>query len=126
MNTHINPPGYPVHPFYSQAVEAKAATRTLYVAGQIGVGADGTFPADIAGQTSNALANLVNVLAAADMTPADVVKFTIYLTDAANMDAFGAAAAPGLPQPPPAATMIIVKALASPEMLVEIEAIAAR
>lgn len=126
MITHINPPGYPVHPFYSQAVEARAATRTLYVAGQIGVGADGTFPPDIAGQARNAVANLVNVLAAADMTPADVVKFTIYLTDAANMDAFGAAAAPGLPQPPPAATMIIVKGLASPEMLVEIEAIAAR
>ena len=126
MKTHINPPGYPVHPFYSQAVEVKAPARILYVAGQIGVGADGAFPADIAGQTKNALTNLVNVLAAADMTPADIVKFTIFLTDAANMDGFGAAAAASLPQPPPAATMVIVKALADPQMLVEIEAVAAR
>ena len=61
MNTAINPPGYPVHPFYSQAVEAREASRTLYVAGQVGVGPDGTIPNDIGGQTSNALANLVNV-----------------------------------------------------------------
>ena len=126
MNTAINPPGYPVHPFYSQAVEAREASRTLYVAGQVGVGPDGTIPGDIGGQTSNALANLVNVLAAADMTPADIVKFTIYLTEAANLDAFGTAAAPSLPQPPPPATLVVVKALASPEMLVEIEAIAVR
>jgi enamine deaminase RidA (YjgF/YER057c/UK114 family) len=115
--------GYPVHPFYSQAVEVKTPERTLYVAGQIGVG---SFPSGIAAQTANALNNLVNVLAAADMTPADIAKFTIFLTDADNVDAFGAAAAAALPQPPPAATMVIVKGLAAPEILVEIEAVAAR
>jgi enamine deaminase RidA (YjgF/YER057c/UK114 family) len=126
MNTAVNPPGYPVHPFYSQAIESKAANRMLFVAGQIGIGPDGMFPADIAGQAKNAFANMLNVLAAADMAVTDVVKVTIYLTDAANIEGFGAATAAGLPQPPPAATMVIVKALASPEMLVEIEAIAVK
>lgn len=126
MNRPINPPGYPVHPFYSQAVETRAAERMLFVAGQVGVGPDGIIPADVAGQARNAVANLANVLAAAGMATADIVKVTIYLTDAADIDAFGTAAAPGLPQPPPAATLVVVKALAAPEMLVEIEAIAVR
>lgn len=126
MNTAINPPGYPVHPFYSQAVEAKAATRTLYVSGQYGIGADGNIPADIESQTRNALGNMVAVLAAAGMTPADVVKFTIYLTDPADMEAFIATASESLPQPPPASTLLIVKTLAAPPMRIEIEAIAAQ
>ena len=124
MNKPVNPPGYPVHPFYSQAVESTAAQRMLFIAGQVGVGPDGTIPADITGQTMNALNNLSAVLAAGGMTSSDIVKFTIFLTDAAHVDAFGAAAAASLPQPPPAATMIIVKGLAAPDMLVEIEAIA--
>jgi len=126
MNKPVNPPGYPVHPFYSQAVESTAAQRMLFIAGQVGVGPDGTMPADIGDQTRNALGNLAAVLAAGDMTSSDIVKFTIFLTDAAHIDAFGAAAGASLPQPPPAATMIIVKGLAAPGMLVEIEAIAAR
>lgn len=126
MNRPINPPGYPVQPFYSQAVETRAAERMLFVAGQVGVGPEGIIPADVAGQARNAVANLANVLAAGGMATTDIVKVTIYLTDAADIDAFGTAAAPGLPQPPPAATLVVVKALAAPEMLVEIEAIAVR
>lgn len=126
MKTHINPPGYPVHPFYSQAVEVKSPERTLYVAGQYGIGADGNIPADVERQTQNSLANMVAVLAAAGMTAADVVKYTIFLTDPADMDAFIAAASESLPQPPPATTLVIVKALAAPQMRIEIEAVAAR
>ena len=124
MKTHINPPGYPVHPFYSQAVEVKAANRTVYVSGQYGVGTDGTIPDDVASQTRNSLANMVNVLAASGMTPADVAKYTIFLTDPADMDAFIAAASESLPKPPPATTLVFVKALAAPNMRIEIEAIA--
>ena len=31
---------------YTQAVEVTAATRTLYISGQVGVAADGSIPAD--------------------------------------------------------------------------------
>ena len=124
MRTHINPPGFPVSPAYSHAVEVRAASRTVYVSGQVGIGPDGRLGNGIGEQAIAAVANLNAVLAAAGMTAADIVKATIYLTDAANMEGFVAAAGPGLPQPPPATTLIIVKGLASPEMLVEIEAIA--
>ncbi len=124
MRAHINPPGFPVSPAYSHAVEVKAPGRTVYVSGQVGIGADGRLGNGVGEQAVAAVANLNAVLAAAGMTASDIVKTTIYLTDAANMEGFVAAAGPGLPQPPPATTLVIVKALAAPDMLVEIEAIA--
>lgn len=60
------------------------------------------------------------------MGPSDIVKTTIFLTDEANFEGFAAAAAPLLTQPPAATTLVYVRALASPALLVEIEAVAAR
>ena len=83
MNKPVNPPGYPVHPFYSQAVESTAAQRMLFIAGQVGVGADGTIPADITGQTMNALNNLSAVLTAGGMTSSDT-RLVVSLTSCAE------------------------------------------
>lgn len=124
MQTPINPPGFPVSPAYSHAVETRGTQRMLFVSGQVGVGPDGNVPSGIAAQAQAAVANLNAVLAAAGMTNENIVKTTIFLTDPANMQGFIEAAGPTLPQPPPAATLLIVKGLASPELLVEIEAIA--
>ena len=54
------------------------------------------------------------------------MKMTIYLTDPANVRPFMGSMAGSLPELPPATTLLIVQGLASPELLVEIEAIAAR
>ena len=66
----------------------------------------------------------ISVLAEAGMSNANIAKLTIYLTDAANVPGFVEAAAGTLPATPPATTLLIVKALAAPELLVEVEAIA--
>ncbi len=60
------------------------------------------------------------------MTPSDLVKLTIYLTDPEDVGPFMAAAGGSLPQPPPATTLLLVAGLAAPELKVEIEAVAAR
>ena len=120
----LNPAGVPASPAYSQGVLATGAQRTLYISGQVGVDARGNVGADIGAQALQAVANLNAVLAEAGMTAANLAKLTIYLTDEALIPGFVQAAGATLPSPPPATTMLIVKALAAPPLLVEIEAIA--
>jgi enamine deaminase RidA (YjgF/YER057c/UK114 family) len=114
---------------FSQAVELSGVERVLVCSGQSAVGPDGSPPAsdDMATQIRDTVANIVTVLEAGDMTVADVVKVTLYTTD---VDAFLAAYAdevvPVLGSNLPASTLIGVTRLAFPEMLVEIEVIAAR
>lgn len=126
MTRKFNPEGMTPPPFYSHGVEVQAGARMVFVSGQVGVRRDGTVADGIGEQAAVAIENLTAVLAAGGMTPADIVKSTIYLTDEANFEGFTVAAAPLLVQPPAATTLVYVKALASPSLLVEIEAVAAR
>lgn len=126
MLEHINPQSIPASPFYSHGVVVTAPRRTLYTAGQVGVGADGVPASGMQAQAAQAIANLKAILAAADMTVSDVVKLTIFLTDEALVGEFMAAGASLLASPPAATTLLFVKALASPDLLIEIEAVAAK
>ncbi|MCC7268645.1 MAG: RidA family protein [Caulobacteraceae bacterium] len=125
MPAAINFSDRPAHPAYSQAMEVKAPSRTLYISGQVGAGADGVVPPGVGEQARIAVANLNAVLAEAGMSNADLAKLTIYLTDPADLPAFFAGAAGTLPSPPPAITLLIVQGLSDPALKVEIEAIAA-
>jgi 2-iminobutanoate/2-iminopropanoate deaminase len=121
----VNRPGVPPMPTYSQGMVA-TGSRTLYVSGQVAVGsarADG-----IAAQAEVAFENLRLVLSAADMTMADVAKLTVFLTDEADIPGFMAVytARSSTSLPPPAVTLVVVKALAAPQYRVEVEAIAVR
>lgn len=81
MLTMINPPGYPVSPSYSQAMEVRAAERLLLISGQVGVDANGHVGQGIGEQSLIAVANLNAVLATAGMDMSNLAKVTIYLTD---------------------------------------------
>jgi enamine deaminase RidA (YjgF/YER057c/UK114 family) len=124
--TAINPSTTPNSPFYSQGMEVSDAGSLVFVSGQVGMAADGTVPAGVEAQAVQAVANLNAVLGEAGLTSADLVKQTIYLTDPADVGPFMGAVAGSLPSPPPATTLLIVHGLASPELRVEIEAVAAR
>jgi 2-iminobutanoate/2-iminopropanoate deaminase len=126
MKRALNPADVPASPYYSQGVELTDITRTVHVSGQVGVAPDGSVREGIAEQARQAVANLNAVLAEGDLEPADIAKMTIYLTDPADVGPFMEAAGPLLPPEPPATTLLIVQALGSPELLVEIEAVAAR
>jgi 2-iminobutanoate/2-iminopropanoate deaminase len=54
----------------------------------------------------------------------NLAKVTIYLTDESLLPGFMEAAGGALPSHPPTTTLLVVKALAAPPLLVEIEAIA--
>jgi 2-iminobutanoate/2-iminopropanoate deaminase len=122
----VNPSTVPASPYYSQGAEVRGAERLLFVSGQVGVDSEGAVLEGVEAQSRQAVANLGAVLAEAGMSVDDLAKMTIYLTDPSDVPAFMAAAGGALPTPPPATTLLLVHQLASPELLVEIEAVAAR
>lgn len=119
-----NLPHLPMPTGYSHAIEANATNRVLYIAGQVGRGLDGRIPPGIGDQTRNVIDNLHVLLTQANMTMKNVVKFTVFLTDEALLPEFTAIWYAALPDPPPAVTGVIAKALVHPSLLVEIEGIA--
>lgn len=123
----INPPALPVPIGYSQVV-ASSGSRTVYIAGQVAVDAIGNVvaPGDVVGQASRAFANVRSAVTAAGGTVADIVKVTWYVVGyrpellpalaVARRDIFG--------NHEPASTLVGVAALANPQYLVEVDAIA--
>jgi 2-iminobutanoate/2-iminopropanoate deaminase len=124
-NTALNPTTVPGSPFYSQGIDVRDAGRLVFVSGQVGMTPTGEVPEGIEAQAVQAVANLNAVLEEAGLTSASLVKVTIYLTDPADVGPFMGATGGTLPDPPPATTLLIVNGLASPELRVEIEGIAA-
>lgn len=97
--------------------------------GQTAMGPDGSLPAssDMGEQVTVALDNVITVLADAGMTPANIVKSTIFTTDVdAIIEVLAPAAQKILGSSLPASTLIGVPRLAFAELKVEIEVLAAR
>ena len=98
----------------------------IFVSGQVGVGADGLVSGGIREQVRQTFANLEIVLKAGGASLADVMKITCFLVRESDYKAYAEERAKAFPQnAQPASSTIIVKALAKPEFLVEIEAVAA-
>jgi enamine deaminase RidA (YjgF/YER057c/UK114 family) len=111
---------------YSHAVEVPPNARWLYVSGQLGIAPDGTVPGSCAEQAEACFANLLAILAEGGMGAGDLVRLNTYLTDAADRAAYMAVRDRHVAAPPPASTLLVVRALARPEFKIEIEAIAAQ
>lgn len=98
---------------------------TLYTAGQVGVDpVTRATPEGVRAQTRQVLLNLRAVLALAGADLSHVVKTTVFLTDMADFAEFNEAYREFFPTDPPARSTVGVAALARPELVVEIEAIA--
>jgi enamine deaminase RidA (YjgF/YER057c/UK114 family) len=125
---HPRPEGLLHNPGFSQVVAA-SGKRTIYTAGQVSIDERGALvgPGDLAAQTAQVMRNVGLALAAAGASYADVVKITTYVVNYEPEDRaiVGMARAPFFANgTPPASTLVGVAALALPEWLVEIEAIA--
>lgn len=110
---------------YSQAVEVRSGARTLYLSGQVGIGADGSVPPTFEEQCHLIYGNIVKLLAAANMTPANLVKTTAFLTQIEHRALHGQIRREYLGDALPASTALVVKTLLDPAWLLEVEAIAA-
>jgi len=111
---------------YSDAIEAAPGLRWLYTSGTPGVTSEGTFPSGIEAQAQLAWAYILEALTRAEMTPADLVKVTTYLTDAQDIPGYAKVRNEMLKGARPAFMLQVVDQLIKPEVLVEVEIIAAR
>jgi reactive intermediate/imine deaminase len=121
----MNPAGLSTPTGYSHVVSARGG-RTIYIAGQIALDAQGTLvgKGDLAAQTRQVFANLEVALTAAGATFANVVKTNYYLRDASQVAVVREIRAKYFSKELPASTLIEVPRLARPEFLIEIEVIA--
>ncbi|HEX7954063.1 MAG TPA: Rid family hydrolase [Burkholderiales bacterium] len=111
---------------YSDGVEAPAAARWLFTAGTPGLLPDGTYPQGVTAQAEQAWKNILAILAQAGMGVQDLVKVTHYLVREADIKDYVAVRARYLGDARPASMLLVVPGLVKPEILVEIEAIAAK
>ena len=111
---------------YSHAVEVPPSARWLYVSGQVGVMPDGAMAEGIEGQVDWTFRNLIAALEAAGMDTGDIVRLNQYLTRQADVGPLRTVRARHMGDARPASTLVVVAALASPDWMVEVEAVAAK
>jgi enamine deaminase RidA (YjgF/YER057c/UK114 family) len=124
----LNPDGLPHNPAFSNVAVVSGNVRTIYIGGQDAINAEGKIVGvgDIAAQTEQVLRNLRTALDAAGAGPEHVVKWNIFIVDGQDVAAGYAAFQRvwGDRPNPPVITAAIVKGLAHPDFLVEMDAIA--
>ena len=110
MRSVISPPGAMSVGPYSSAV---LAGSMLYLSGQtpLDPATQALVDGGVGDQTRQCFANLFAVLAAAGLTPDDVVKVNVYLTDMSTFAAMNDAYAEHFAQPYPARTTVEVAGL---------------
>ena len=123
----LHPSGWKAAKGYANGVLAEG--RMIFLGGQIGWTGDQVFEAkDLAGQTRQTLANIVEILREGGGAPEHIVKMTWYVTSKAeylaDLKGIGAAYRDIMGKHYPAMAMVQVVALMEDEAKVEIEATA--
>ena len=119
-------PGVFDPPGYSQAIKVTGAQAILFLAGQVAYDKDGgaAHPGDFKAQARAVFGAIKALVEAGGGTLANVVKITTYVTDVKNRPDFRVVRDEFFGPRGPASTMIEVSALAHPDYLIEVEAIA--
>lgn len=128
---YLNPPNTaPAQGLYSHCTEVPAG-KTLYIAGQLSVGLDGSVVGknDFGAQMRQVLDNLGAVLDGTGLGYTHIIKFTTYLVHSQDIEKFMEIRAEMFPKlfggtlyPPN--TLLMVDRLVKEEFLIEIESVA--
>lgn len=123
-----NPPGLFTSPRFTNVVELPAGMRLVLVSGLTAQGPDGKAPEGAEAQAQAVFANLRVALAARGLTPRDVVQLRGFLVDLpSTLPAYRKAAAAFFGDAaPPASTLVGVSGLVAPNLLIEVELVAAK
>jgi enamine deaminase RidA (YjgF/YER057c/UK114 family) len=124
----LSPSTMPATRGYTHVVETRGPSRTIYLAGQLGMTPEGEFaggPDDFRAQATQAFENLKLGLAAAGASFEHVVKVTAYFTDMTHLQSYFEVRDRYVnTKAPPASTAVQISKLARESALFEIEAIA--
>src|ERR1051325_6497006 len=122
-----NPPTLSKPTGYTHIVEVSGAVKTVYISGQIALDKDGKVvgEGDMRAQAEQVFKNLEAALTAAGAKFTDVVKMNTYTTDISQIQAIRDARGKYFGDVVPASTLVQVVHLARPELMLEIEVIAA-
>jgi enamine deaminase RidA (YjgF/YER057c/UK114 family) len=110
---------------FSHVGEIGPNARIFHLAGQTGTAPDGTIGNGIEEQAALVYSNIAGVLKGCGMGLENLVKVTVFLTSPDYIEAWRVAQKAAFGDVVPASTLLIVSRLARPELLVEVEAIAA-
>ena len=119
-------PGVWDPPTYHQAVKVTGAQTVLFISGQVAYDKDGgvAHRGDFKGQARQALQAIKALVEVQGATLANVVKINTYVTDIRYRADLVPVREEFFGKKGPASTLIAVPALAHPDWLIEIEAIA--
>ena len=114
-----------VHPTRGYSHAAKAG-NTLYIAGQIAQDAGGNLvgKGDIEAQAHQVFTNLKNIVEESGGRLENIVKMTTLLTHFGSIETYRSVRNDYFKDPMPPNTLMIIESLASPDFMIEVEAIA--
>ena len=120
----VNPPG--VHTPQANYSHGTRVGNTLYISGQLPLDVDGKLVGlgDAEAQAEQCYRNVKAIVEHFGGAMDDIVKIGQYITDLAYRPLVAGPRARYLGTPRPASTLVVIKGLAVPEALVEIEAVA--
>ncbi len=112
---------------YSHSVEVPPNARWLCLAGQVGITPDGTILESLEEQDDQIWKNTILTLEDAGFGVEDIVKLTVFSTDPSALPIHMKHRAKYLNSDhTPASTWLNISSLARPELLIEMEAVAAK
>ncbi len=125
---YINPEGLYKNPAYSQLVVTKGPLKTIYVGGQNATDKEGHIvgKGDLKAQAAQTLSNLKTALAAGGGSLNNVIKWNVYIVHGQDAKVAFQSLQEDLKQMPhpPIITGVYVAALAQPDFLLEMDAVA--
>jgi 2-iminobutanoate/2-iminopropanoate deaminase len=126
MNSEISPRSIAAPAAnYAHAMLVTNPARTLYTSGVVPTQLDGTVPQSLHEQVEVVWANIIAILAEAEMTVTDIVSITTYVIDGEPLNEVMAVRDRYLGDHRSASTLITVPALARPVWRIEISVVAA-
>ena len=119
-------PGLFDPPTYSQGMKVTGGQTILFLSGQVAYTPDGkaAYPGDFTAQARGAYQAIKALVESQGGTMASVVKITTYLTDMRYRADLAPVREEFFGRKAPASTLVQVSALAYPDWMIEIEAIA--
>jgi 2-iminobutanoate/2-iminopropanoate deaminase len=115
----------PMKPHYSNSIRTESGPL-LFIAGQVALDADGKLvgEGDIRAQATQVLENIRAIVEANGGTMADIAQVTVYVREIEAFSSISDIRESYFPKDGPASAIVEVSALAWPEFLLEIAAVA--